>query len=66
MDQCGIISRILSKIDPFREENSGDFLQFIHMDFNYYGRGQTEFCICCTTFSPLQNGKKIFKKQCFP
>jgi hypothetical protein len=24
---------------------------------------QTDFDICCTVFSPLQNGKKKFKKK---
>ena len=31
--------------------------------FSHFRRPQTEFHIGCTTFSPLQNGKKEIKKK---
>ncbi len=33
------------------------------LPFSHGMGAQTDFDICCTVFSPLQNGKKKFKKK---
>jgi hypothetical protein len=46
----------------FRPTSGSIFTPF-PLAFSHFSRAQTEFWICCTIFYPLQNGKKIFKKN---
>jgi hypothetical protein len=46
----------------FRVTNMSVFYSISAAIQSFY-ETQTEFEICCTTFSPLQNGKKISEKK---
>jgi len=41
----------------------GGFFSVYRLPFSHFKSLHAEFHICCTTFSPLQNGKKKVKKK---
>ncbi len=42
---------------------NSQYLTVYLLPFFEIKRDQAEFCICYATFDPLQNGKKILKKE---
>ena len=44
----------------------GGFFSVYRLPFSHFKSLHAEFHICCTTFSPLQNGKKKSKKKSLP